>query len=684
MRTIGVAVWIAMWSCSQLAFGLQDDSNAYSWRYYRPSNTGIQGDYCEALLLDSDGNPWIAGYEPSFEEGGFSKFHYSQNRWENYSNVDFPEIGHPFSTGVTRVADFDRDSLGNLWMATGRGALFFSPALGPVSLQRFDGDNSPMPGGWNRGVEVAPDGTVWFSAYATYWGGSGVSQYDPTVDQWRVFSNPFGDGKINVQPKPNDGYFVWVNATGLEVNRYDSSTHDWQTLPAETGGPAHLVGKNATDSQGNTWMLRWTNFDLYEVKLDCLRPDGTWFNFPAAPFGNDIAELRAKSPDLVLVVDGSGRVWRFNGSTWQDLGSWNDTSYSYDIDQDVAGNVWACGVGGAGRRDVSTGEWQRFRVTNTSQYDFFNEDLTINQAGHVWATANAGPGVGGMVKFDGQSWTGFNNHHYGLGYDWPFPTDNSQKVYVRPVGAELFVNPTFGGLHQLYRDRWTNMQVGWDEVGDIREDGSGRLWVAHAGGLLLQNRRGWQMMSRHGADLLRADNRFPKRMWAMSVTNVIWLGDSKSPKIWTIEDFPELDPQSDQFKGMVQDSQGNIWIGANTINLPFNSTLIKLNPRTGKYVTWRYGVNWPFPGQYLMPVGATSDGKIWFQYDSDFGIDDQGLGSFDGTQIRTFPAPFEGAPQWGGLPHAGIKDVEVREMTDGYELWISCASRGIAVLRVTR
>lgn len=228
------------------------------------------------------------------------------------------------------------------------------------------------------------------------------------------------------------------------------------------------------------------------------------------------------------------------------------------------------------------------------------------------------------------------------------------------------------------------MQVGWDEVGDIREDGSGRLWVAHAGGLLLQNRRGWQMMSRHGADLLRADNRFPKRMWAMSVTNVIWLGDSTLPKIWTIEDFPELDPQSDQFKGMVQDSQGNIWIGANTINLPFNSTLIKLNPRTGKYVTWRYGVNWPFPGQYLMPVGATSDGKIWFQYDSDYGIDDQGLGSFDGTQIQTFPAPFEGAPQWGGLPHAGIKDVEVREMTDGYELWISCASRGIAVLRVTR
>jgi hypothetical protein len=41
-------------------------------------------------------------------------------------------------------------------------------------------------------------------------------------------------------------------------------------------------------------------------------------------------------------------------------------------------------------------------------------------------------------------------------------------------------------------------------------------------------------------------------------------------------------------------------------------------------------------------------------------------------------------PQWGGLPHAGMKELEVRVLPNGYELWMSCLSRGIAVLKVTQ
>ncbi|MCK7520684.1 MAG: T9SS type A sorting domain-containing protein [Ignavibacteriales bacterium] len=34
------------------------------------------------------------------------------------------------------------------------------------------------------------------------------------------------------------------------------------------------------------------------------------------------------------------------------------------------------------------------------------------------------------------------------------------------------------------------------------------------------------------------------------------------------------------------------------------------------------------------------------------------------------------------LPHAQIYDIEVKNIQNGYELWISCASRGVAVLKV--
>nr|MCU0364390.1 hypothetical protein [Ignavibacteriaceae bacterium] len=45
----------------------------YSWRYYNTGNTGIQGDYVEGIWIDHDGDPYIAGYTPGWEEGGFAK-----------------------------------------------------------------------------------------------------------------------------------------------------------------------------------------------------------------------------------------------------------------------------------------------------------------------------------------------------------------------------------------------------------------------------------------------------------------------------------------------------------------------------------------------------------------------------------------------------------------------------------
>lgn len=45
----------------------------YLWRYYTTGNTGIQGDYVEAVWIDHDGDPYIAAYTPGWEEGGFAK-----------------------------------------------------------------------------------------------------------------------------------------------------------------------------------------------------------------------------------------------------------------------------------------------------------------------------------------------------------------------------------------------------------------------------------------------------------------------------------------------------------------------------------------------------------------------------------------------------------------------------------
>jgi hypothetical protein len=155
------------------------DPPVETWRYYRPGNTGIQGDYCEALWIGSDGDPWIGGYDPGFEGGGIAKFIQAENRWVNISNVDYPVIGHPDLTGTTRVSDFAQDAQGRLWLATWRSALRFDPAVGPSTLVNYASASAALANGGCRDLEISPDGKLWFALLG--FGGStgGIVRHTP-------------------------------------------------------------------------------------------------------------------------------------------------------------------------------------------------------------------------------------------------------------------------------------------------------------------------------------------------------------------------------------------------------------------------------------------------------------------------------------------------------------------------
>ena len=74
---------------------------------------------------------------------------------------------------------------------------------------------------------------------------------------------------------------------------------------------------------------------------------------------------------------------------------------------------------------------------------------------------------------------------------------------------------------------------------------------------------------------------------------------------------------------------------------------------------------------------VTPDGRLWFSNFWSTTTSEYGLCWFDGTNFGIIPQQ-----QTGGLPHAQIYDIEIKIIPNGYELWISCASRGIAVLTV--
>ena len=108
----------------------------YSWRYYRPGNTGIQGDQATALWIDENGDPYIAAATGGWGEGGFAKYSQSENKWINYSNVDYPALGS-FDNGDVQILDIVEDYDKNLWMGNFTGAIKFNPLVGASSIENY-------------------------------------------------------------------------------------------------------------------------------------------------------------------------------------------------------------------------------------------------------------------------------------------------------------------------------------------------------------------------------------------------------------------------------------------------------------------------------------------------------------------------------------------------------------------
>ena len=663
-----------------------EDLATYSWRYYRPGNTGIQGDYNEAIYIGADDNPWIGGYNPIAEEGGIAKFVQDQNRWINVSNIDYPVIGSANDVGTSRVTDMVADNQGNLWLGTWRGVLRMNLADGPNSLVKFGPGNSALPGGVTEDITLAPDGSIWISAGSSEWAGGGLTRFDPSNNTWSHMDGR-GGGKIAAQPKPGGGYYIWTAVGGYDgMERWDSTTQTWTTYLFGEDQPAALVSLDSVDETGNLWMTKWIGAQGEQV-LDCLRPDGTWLNPPLPPMHPlvPVAALRAFGNLQALMEDGYAHLHRFNGTSWTDLGPVPHDGFVDDLDIDSAGNIWLCGTGtgGALRRDAVTGFWQRYRVTNTSQFDFFNNDLSIDpQSGEVYACANASSGIGGMVKFDGKGWTCFvNDLGYGLSEPWPWPgAPQSEAVYVRPSNGHVVANPINSFTHEFDGTSWTQIPGGPDQMEQYVEDSVGRLWgMGHYGGMGIFENGDFTLVDTGGwSGLLKVDPSRPGTVWANEDWKILRTDGAYTFSRFT-EDIPGLTPDFGSFRGLAVEPSGIAWVGSSNIT---GGALIRVDADADTYQVWRSDLGWPFPGDHVYPQAVTPDGRLWMAYDSEYPSTDAGLLWWDGTNIGLFPGPPNGEWQWGGLPHAGILDLEVKATPGGYELWMSCISRGLAVLAV--
>lgn len=653
---------------------MPQDPNTYSWRYYRPGNTGIQGDQATALWIDENGDPYIAAATGAWGEGGFAKFIQSENRWINYSNVDFPVLGS-FDNADVQILDIIKDYNGNLWMGNYAGAVKFNPQVGASSLENYGPNNSSLQG-FTFDVDLAPDSTIWFTS-------GDLVRFSPEDNQWMNWQG--SNTRIAVQPKPDGSYLVWSADTYFgQVFTYNSATNQLTDyLPATIGEVAGLPGKDCIDDAGNFWALRLANPGDWET-LEYQQLDGVWIA-PPPPYVNVsfyIDAFKAFGNGKALLVTTTGETWMFDGTAWQNYGTWRPGEFTMSVDADGQGNVWVCGIEGAARRDVATGNWQRYRITNTSQIDYFVEDISIDDQGNVWMTGNAGTGIGGFQKFDGDRWTGFNQYTYGLGYPFPYDADNTQAIYYRPSNSNVVFNPTFHGIRAWDGANFFTLADSFSTSKGIAEDSQGRLWSLGD----YYNLRYFDEsipewidvpIAGSGKSIIR-DQTLPGTIWASTDYEVLRT-DGTTSFSRTIEDFPG---SAAWFTELAVDNNGIAWIGTYSQFTSTGSTLIRLDANTGQYTTFEHDLGWPFPGEHVYPRLVTPDGKLWLMYDSEYPSTEAGLCWYDGVDVGVFPASPGGVPQWGGLPNSNIRELEYKAIVGGYELWMSCKGRGIAVLTV--
>lgn len=372
----------------------------YAWRYYRPGNTGIQGDFNGAIFIGADGDPWIGGYNPSFEEGGFAKFVQGENRWVNVSNVDYPVIGHPDDVGTTRVSDIVEGEGGVLWLGTWRGLLRSTRRWARRRWSSTARGTPPCARRADSRCDAGPTARSWVSAESTSWGGGGLTRHNPATGEWTHFAGR-GGGKIAARPGRAGGTTSGPRpASRPRCSGGTARRACGRASRRPRGARAELISLDSVDEAGNVWMTRWVG-EQGEQTLDCLRPDGSWVSPALPPLHPQVnfAAIRAYGVMQLLMVDGFGDLQRFErGRSSTDLGPVPHNGFIDDLDVDAAGNVWLCGSGqgGALRRDAESGAWQRYRVTNTSQFDFFNADLSIDRAsGDVYACTTRGAGRAG-------------------------------------------------------------------------------------------------------------------------------------------------------------------------------------------------------------------------------------------------------------------------------------------------
>ena len=406
----------------------------------------------------------------------------------------------------TFVEDIAVDGQGRAWVGHDRG-LSLCDGTGCTS---YDTENSDMPAEWVKEVVAASDGRVWlhsrssngsFGEGVTVFNGATWTNYDTgnsglLDDDVRSMAEDlnghlwFGhwDGDVS----EFDGVSTWTPHYDIDFNHrtvhgiaVDHLNRKWfiTTLPTlivldgtswTRYYPTFLPQDIAVDGEGRPWMASLVGLWTFD--------GATWTRYHTGNSGLLDDSMRAVAAQGEKVWVGYADSPNAAGLTQFDGASWThyETPDGFPINTgqfgaaaDRQGRVWFGASVGAVSFDCMA--WTKYDNANSGLSNNSYTDIKEDHEGHLWF---AGTSSGGLVEFDGATWT----QRCG---DAPKPACSVEAVAVDEanhiwVGSKQ--SSTWRGLSEFDGLSWTtynlsNSCLASNVVGSVAIDGDGNKWV---------------------------------------------------------------------------------------------------------------------------------------------------------------------------------------------------------------
>jgi hypothetical protein len=606
------------------------------WKIWTPGNTGTQGDYSFAVLVDSAGRLWAHGYQPNWDQGGMVM--YDGQRWYNWSTVDSlcPDED---------LRSFKQDAAGNIWMGSKAGLLKFDG----VGFTAYNRSTVPgFPCDTVQDVDIDTAGNVWLAMENFNGNNGGIGRFDGTNwtfwkrGQGHPFPAPWNPVRA-IACAPNGD--IWAGASSVGLARFSGGTWTYfDTL-------AHQVDDILIDSTGVVWIAQ-----TYLISYD----NGTWRDHGSS----------GSLPVLGLAPRSEGGLWVGcpNGLFSYHNGAWTNQNwpggFAYLAAESPDGSLWACGIGGVAQR--VGGNWQLYNISRTGLNDYWLYGIGFDSRRTVWMC-----GGYGISTFDREAWRNFNR--YGGTQPWPYPTDILNAAVEGPDG-KMWIATYAEGVVVWDGTDWVAQYIDGEVIGDVIRDSTGVMWA-------------YEDFSTRG--LYRIDNGVVRKfdytnspitsyvqgicadvggyVWVATLNELIRTDGTN----WEVYDtLTSGMPGTGRCWSPARSPDGTLWLSVD---------LTDWNPASGLARFDRRDTTWTLYDSTNSPVAAAGisavdgNGVLWHGFFRGDVFPYRGaLLRFDGTDWTRYDR--DNSP----LPHEQIYDIAIDWDNNP---WVSCASEGVAEIR---